>query len=293
MKISHRRRCWCLLSGFVLACSGIQSSRPGASSPPPVSPTSQPAVPTAPTAGASSFKYAPGTFRYRISRSAAIESIGPDSLAHREISTNITHELLTLDPVDQATNFTALIDTSATTTQGLIGSVQPIQLPIQISGSFTDSAMTISTETAGGKCNAVSSMLVTDLHNLLVAFPEQLSTGVSWKDSTDVTGCQAGVPTSAHTTRAYIVSGNASYEGHPVLVVLRTDTTRAKGEGGLQQHRISIDAIGTGTALYYIDVESGRIVRLTVDQLLNLDITVSARQSQFKQNSKQDFQIVP
>jgi hypothetical protein len=91
----------------------------------------------------------------------------------------------------------------------------------------------------------------------------------------------------------YIVSGNASYEGHPVLVVLRTDTTRAKGEGGLQQHRISIDATGTGTALYYIDVESGRIVRLTVDQLLNLDITVSARQSQFKQNSKQDFQIVP
>jgi hypothetical protein len=293
MKISDRRRCWCLLSGFALACSGIQSSRPGTPSPLPVSPTSQPAVPTAPTAGASSFKYAPGTLRYRISRSAAIESIGPDSLAHREISTNITHELLTLDPVDQATNFTALIDTSATTTQGLIGSVQPIQLPIQISGSFTDSALTISTETAGGKCNAVSSMLVTDLHNLLVAFPEQLSTGVSWKDSTDVTGCQAGVATSAHTTRVYIVSGNASYEGYPVLAVLRTDTTRAKGEGGLQQHRISIDATGTGTALYYIDVESGRIVRLTVDQLLNLDITVSARQSQFKQNSKQDFQIVP
>jgi hypothetical protein len=293
MKISDRRRCWCLLSGFALACSGIQSPRPSAPSPLPVSPTSQPAVPTTPTAGASSFKYAPGTLRYRISRSAAIESIGPDSLAHREISTNITHELLTLDPVDQAINFTALIDTSATTTQGLIGSVQPIQLPVQISGLFTDSTLTISTETAGGKCNTVSSMLVTDLHNLLVAFPERLSTGVSWKDSTDVTGCQAGVPTSAHTTRVYIVSGNASYEGHPVLAILRTDTTRAKGEGGLQQHRVSIDATGTGTALYYIDVESGRIVHLTVDQLLNLDITASARRSQFKQNSKQDFQIVP
>jgi hypothetical protein len=136
-------------------------------------------------------------------------------------------------------------------------------------------------------------MLVTDLHNLLIALPEQLSTGVSWKDSAEVTGCQAGVPTSAHTTRSYVVSGNASYNGQPVLVILRTDTTRAKGEGGLQQHRVSIDATGTGTALYYIDTASGRIVRLTVNQFLDLGVTASARRSQFKQTSKQDFEIVP
>jgi len=219
--------------------------------------------------------------------------MGPDSLAHREISTNITHERLTLEPGDQATNFTALIDTSATTTQGLIGSVQSVHLPVQISGTFTDSALTISAETTGGKCNAVNSMLVTDLHNLLIAFPKQLSTGVTWKDSVDVTGCQAGVPTAAHTTRSYIISGNASFEGQPVLVVLRTDTTRAKGEGGLEQHRVSIEAAGTGTALYYIDTASGRIVRLTIDQLFDLGVTTSARRSQFKQNSKQDFQLVP
>jgi hypothetical protein len=250
-------------------------------------------LPATPTTGLASFKYASGTVRYRISRSAAIESLGPDSRTHREISTNITHELLTLELVDQVTNFTALIDTSATTTQGLIGSVQSVQLPVQISGSFSDSALTISTETTGGKCNAVSSMLVTDLRNLLIVFPKQLSTGVTWKDSTDVTGCQAGVPTSIHTTRSYIVSGNAAYEGHPVLVILRTDTTSAKGEGGLQQHRVSIDATGTGTALYYIDTTSGQIVRLTLDQLLDLGVTASARRSKFKQNSKQDFQIVP
>jgi len=293
MKFSDRWRCWCLLSGFAFACSGVQGPQPEAPSPLPASPVSQPAVPAMPTAGLSSFKYAPGTVRYKISRSAAIESLGPDSPTHREISTNITNELLTLEPADQATNFTALIDTSATTTQGLIGSVQSVQLPIQISGSFSDSALTISTETTGGKCNAVSSMLVTDLHNLLIVFPKQLSTGVTWKDSTDVTGCQAGVPTSTHTTRSYIISGNASYNGHPVLVILRTDTTRAKGEGGLQQHRVSIDATGTGTGLYYVDTTSGLIVRLTLDQLLNLAVTASTRRSQFKQSSKQDFQIVP
>src|SRR3981189_2786526 len=177
MKISDRWRCWCLLSGFTLACSGVQTSRPGTPSP---LPASQPVMPPAtPTTGLTSFKYAPGTVRYRISRSAAIESLGPDLPAHREISTNITHELLTLEPVDRVTNFTALIDTSATTTQGLIGSVQSVQLPVQISGSFSDTALTVSTDATGGKCNAVSSMLLTDLHNLLIVFPKQLSTGVA------------------------------------------------------------------------------------------------------------------
>ena len=295
MKIPDQtRRCyWYLLSGFAVACGGARSSPPAAPSPLPSSPVSQPAAPVTPAAGASSFKYASGTVRYRISRSAVIESTSADSQSHREISTNITNELLTLEPVDRAINFTALIDTSTTTTQGLIGAVQSAQLPVQISGSFTDSSLTINTEPAAGKCSTVSSLLATDLHNLLIAFPERLSTGGGWKDSTDVQGCQAGILTSAHTTRLYIVSGDASYEGRPVLVIQRTDTTRAKGDGGLQQHRVSIDAMGTGTALYYLDTATGRVVRLTIDQLLDLSVTASAKRSQFKQTSKQEFQIVP
>lgn len=219
--------------------------------------------------------------------------MGPDSLFHREISTNVTNELLTLEPADQATNFTALIDTSTTTTQGLIGVVQGVLLPVQVSGSFTDSSMTINTGFASSKCNTISSMLAADLHNLLIAFPERLSTGVSWKDSTDLQGCQAGIPTFARTTRSYLVSGDASYEGRSVLVVLRTDTAHARGEGGLQQHRVSIDATETGTAVYYLDSANGRVVRLTIDQVLDLGVSMSAKHTQFKQNSKQEFQIIP
>lgn len=293
MNILGRKRGWYFLSSFAFACSGARSSRPVAPSPMPTSPASQPTVPIAPTSGSWSFKYTPGTVTYRISRSAAIESSSPDSVRHREISTNTTHELLTLEPTDQVTNFTGVVDTFATTTQGLIGPTQPIQLPVQISGSLTDNTVTINNETGGEKCNAISSMLVTDLHNLLVAFPGQLSSGVSWKDSANVKGCQAGVPTSAHTTRSFVVSGEVSYEGRSVLLILRADTTRAQGEGGLQQHRVSIDAAGTGTALYYLDMAAGRIVHLTVDQVLNLGLTTPARQFQFKQDSKQDFRIVP
>jgi hypothetical protein len=293
MKTTGRRSFLYLLSGLSIACGGARSSTPSPPSPASASPVSQPVVPTVPTGGTSSFKYTSGTVRYRISRSAAIESADPDLPAHREISTNITNELLTLELMDQGMNFTAVIDTFATTTQGLIGSVQSVPLPVQISGSFTDSTLTINTESAGGKCSTASSMLVTDLHNLIIGFPAQLSRGMSWKDSADVTGCQAGVPTSTHTIRSYVVSGDSSYEGRPVLMILRTDTTQARGEGGLQQHRVSVDATGTATAIYYLDTLTGRIIRLTVDQILSIGITGSVRQSHFKQNSKQDFQAVP
>ena len=255
-------------------------------------PSSQPTVPVAPTSGALSFKYPPGTVTYRISRSAAIESSGPDPIRHREISTNATHEILTLDSTDRGTNFTVVVDTFATTTQGLIGPVQPIELPIHSSGSLTDSTVTINSQLESEQCNTVSSMLATDLHNLLVPFPGQLSSGVSWKDSTDVKGCQAGVPTSAHTARSFVVSGESSYEGRPVLVIVRADTTQARGEGGLRQHRVSIDATGTGTAVYYLDMTTGRIVHLTVDQILNLSLGTLTGHFQFKQDSKQDFRIV-
>jgi hypothetical protein len=293
VKISDRREYWCLLFSFALGCGGARSPQAGTPSPiPPSLPTSQPTTPVA-ASGARTFKYAPGTVTYRISRSAAIESGGPDSIRHREISTNATHVVLSLDSTDQGTNFTVVVDTFATTTQGLIGPVQPIQLPIHSSGSFTDSTVTINNQPDTEQCNTASSMLVTDLHNLLVPFPGQLSSGVAWKDSTDIKGCQAGVPTSAHTSRSFVVSGETSYEGRPVLTIVRVDTTRAQGEGGLRQHRVSIDATGTGTAVYYLDMTTGRIIHLTVDQILNLNLGTLTGRSQFKQDSKQDYRIVP
>jgi hypothetical protein len=285
---------WSLLGFLVLGCGGTASttSRPAGPPPTPIPQAAQ--LPGPVTAGptAWTFKYSPGVLSYRISRSAAIESAGPDSVQHRETSSNITHELLTLKSTEEATKFTAVLDTFATTTQGLIGTVRPVELPVQISGSLTDSGLTINNGVMSDNCNALGSLLITDLHNLLVTFPVQMATGTSWRDSADVSGCQAGVPTSTHTARSYVVSGEVLYEGRPVLVIQRTDTTRASGEGGLQQHHVLIDARGTGTALYYLETSTGQIVHLTVSQLLTLEVTASGRRFRFTQESKQDFSSV-
>ena len=275
---------------FSVACTTTRSSPPPASAPAPAPPTGQEVLPIVPSAGAWSFRYQPGIAGYQIARSATITRL--DTAGNAELSTNTSHEAVTLDSTDLGVNFVGVVDSFTTTTQGLIGPVQPTQLPVQVSGSFTPGGLIISGQTPAEKCNPVHSVLFADLYNLLVPFPQQLSPGFSWTDSVEVRGCPAGVPTLSHTNRTFTVAGEVTYDGRPAVMVQRVDTTHAQGEGGLQQHRVSIEARGTGTAVYYLDVASGRIVHLTTNQTLLLGVTASSRQYQLTQDSKQEFGIV-
>jgi hypothetical protein len=275
---------------FSVACSTPRSSAPPTSTPAPASPIGQISPPTVPAVKTWSFRYQPGIAGYQVARSAIITRL--DTAGNAELSNNASHELITLDSTDLGANFVGVVDTFTTTTQGLIGPVQPIQLPIRVSGSFTPSGLTIGSQAPDEKCNPVHSVLFADLYNLLVPFPQQLSPGVNWTDSVEVRGCPAGIPTLSLTTRTFTVAGEVAYDGRPAIMVQRVDTTHAQGEGGLQQHRVSIDARGTGTAVYYLDIASGRILHLTTSQTLTLGVGASNRHYQLKQDSKQEFGIV-
>jgi len=283
---------WLILLCFLYGCStGTRTS-------PPVSPTpTVPVVPeiTPPSVTTWTFNYSPGTRRYKISRSAAIESQSDSGGSKHETSTNVTNELLSLAPTpDSGISFTAVVDTFSTTTQGLIGSVPTIQLPVQVTGFLTGHALTISGDSStGNKCNPVSSALASDLHSLLTPFPIGLSPGMAWRDSVDSSGCQAAIPTTSRTISSYVVSGEANYEGQSVLIVQRSDSVQAHGEGAQQQHSMKLDASGTGNAVYYLDTKDGRILRIATGQELSLTITTSTGPRQFKQSSKQDFRLVP
>ena len=276
---------------FSVACSATRSAPPPSSIPAPAPAIGQVPLPVIPGAGAWSFRYQPGIAVYQVTRSATITRL--DTAGNAELSTNTSHESVTLDSTDLGVNFVGTVDGFTTTTQGLIGPVQSTRLPVQVSGSFTPGGLTINNQTPGEKCNPVYSALLADLYNLFVPFPQQLSPGITWTDSVDVRGCPAGVPTLSNTTRSFTVAGEVTYDGRPAVMVQRVDTTHAQGEGGLQQHRVSIDAHGSGTAVYYLDVANGRIMRLTINQTLLLGVTASSRQYQLKQDSKQEFGIVP
>ena len=281
----RRRVVWLLPVYLVIACSTRTSPRV---LPPPALP---PTVATSPSA-VWTFNHTPGTAHYRISRSAAIET-RPDSSSNREVTTNITYEVITLAPArDSGIDFTAAIDMFSTTTQGLIGPVQPIHVPVRLSGIFAGNNLTINIDSTD-KCDPVNSALRSDLHSLLTQFPPRLSRGLFWQDSIVVSGCQAAIPTTSRTIRTYIVLGEAIYENQPVLLVQRADTIRGHGEGAQQQHRLTLDAEGTGNTVYYLDTKDGRIVRLTADQELNLTIGTSSKPYHFRQSSRQDFRLTP
>jgi hypothetical protein len=285
----RRTDSWHFLFYLLAACTA--STVPQAGRPLPPSPSLPNPVPVTSAAGTWTFNYAPGAIAYQISRSAGIESQS-DSGSHREISTNATHEALTLAPTGDTIHFTAVVDTFATTTQGTIGPVQSISLPVQLSGSFVRDSLIISADSVAEKCNPVNSALSADLHNLLVRFPVQLSQGSSWRDSVELTACQGMIPTTAHIARSYIVSGETPYQGELVLVVQRTDSIHAHGEGAQQQHRVILDASGTGNAIYYVSPKDGRVMRVNTGQDLDLAITASGRTHHFKQSSKQEFNFV-
>ena len=287
LDVLRGRAGWTLLLYVTIGCASARTSPPGTPVELPAPPTVNPSP-----VGSWTFNYTPGALRYQVSRSAAIESQS-DSGASHEVSTNITRELVTLTPPgDSGIGFTAVIDTFSSTTQGRIGPVQPIQLPTQVTGIFSDSGLSITADDSN-KCNPVGSAIASDLHNLLTRFPAQLSKGLVWQDSVSTAGCQASIPTTSRTLRSYLVSGEAMYEGRPVLIVQRTDAIQAQGEGAQQQHPLKLGASGTGSATYYLDTKDGHVVRLTAEQELLLTITTSGRAYQFKQSSKQDFRLSP
>jgi hypothetical protein len=286
----RRTGSWHFLIYLSAACTASTVPQAGQPIPSPSLPNPVP-VPVPASAGPWTFNYALGAIAYQISRSVGIESQS-DSGSHQEISTNTTHESLLLEPAGDTVHFTAIVDTFSTTTQGTIVPRQFLLLPIQLSGLFVGDSLIIAADSVAEKCNPVRSALSADLHNLLVHFPVQLSQESTWRDSVEWTACQGMIPTTVNVARSYIVSGESTYQGEPVLTVQRTDSIRAHGDGAQQQHRVILDAVGTGNAIYYVSPKNGRVLRVNTGQDLDLAVTVSGRVQRFKQSSKQEFDIV-
>jgi len=275
----------------VLLLAGCASSPRSPEIPAPASPVPTSPVPTTSGRASWTFSFSPGPIAYRISRSASIENRS-DSASRHEVSTNITHELITLQPIADTLGFTAAIDTFSTTTEGITGATQLGQLPSQLTGSITSDSLIIPGDTLGGTCNPLVTALVTDVHNLLPRLPESLTTNQTWRDSTSLAGCQGSIPTKSRVIRVYRVMGGSVYENTPVLLLQRTDTIHAEGEGAQLQHRILLDANGSGTATYYLDTSNGQVLHLTVNQDLELTITASGKANRFRQVAKQEFALL-
>ena len=277
-----------VLPFLVLGCTGTAARQP--EPPAPEAGRVEPIL-SNPSASSWAFSYTPGMVSYRVTRSATVENVS-DSAPGREITANLTHETLGLERVGDTIQFTIVVDTFVTTTQNLVGPAQVSPLPIHLSGLLVHDTLQIVADSTAVPCSPSQSAIRTDAHNLLVPFPARLEQGRVWTDSLEISGCQAMIPTIARIHRIFRVSGEASYQGKPVVIVERRDSIQAHGEGAQGQHQLVLDASGTGSVLYYLSPSSGRIVNAAAEQNLDLVITASGRTSNFRQNLKQEFALI-
>ena len=103
--------------------------------------------------------------------------------------------------------------------------------------------------------------------------------------------CQASIPIRSHVNHSYTVAGERLYNNATVLMIQRVDSIRGEGDGAQQQHRIVLTAFGTGAATYYVDVATGHVVHLIVNQNVELTVTASGKASRFKQTATQEFTL--
>jgi hypothetical protein len=278
---------------WILGCTAASTSTSSPPSPRPEISVSAVNPTVTPVSGSWDFTYAAGILTYEISRNATITN-ATDSTGSHEVSSNRTRETFHVQPEDSVIRVVASVDSFVTTTtQGLTGPVQNAQVPVQLSASVADGNLTIDDTSSTAGCNPVQSVLKADLNNLLLALPTHVSSGMTWRDSVSVNGCQGGLPGAAAIIRNFRIAGQIDLDGNPVLLVERQDSLTAHGQGAQQQHQVSFDARGTGRARYLLDFRAGRIVRVTTDQSLAIAITSSGRVSDFTQLSQQEFRLLP
>jgi hypothetical protein len=272
------------LAWFILACGGTHN----AALPTPV-PVPESSTPERPPANPQhheslSFHYAPGAFTYSILRTATVQNTDSGTDIPKTF-TSAGRDSLIFESSDQGSIIKAIaIPASADQMQGTDS--------LEVSASFAENGPIVGNSLADS-CTLVKSALRTDLHNLIVAFPAELLPGLAWKDSVELRGCQTGVPTLSQVSRSFLVTGDTAYQGKQVVIVTRADSVKVRGEGGLQQHRVTLSATGSGKAVYYLNADTGRVVRLAVSQGMVFELTTVERRSHFRQTSIQEFTLAP
>jgi len=101
------------------------------------------------------------------------------------------------------------------------------------------------------------------------------------------------IPLKAVVIRRFSVVGAAEYDGKNTILIQRTDSISAHGEGRQQQHQLIVDVAGTGSATYHLSLEKSSVISLTTSQDLDFAVRASGRTSRFRETAKEEFSLLP
>jgi hypothetical protein len=243
---------------FITACVARQPTSAPVPEPASTPQTTPAASPSAPgihtTEGPWTFTYAPGTLTYNITVEARIARV-PDSTNARVFPPATQQITLTLLPT---------------------GETQLVTPPAPTS-SVCDSTAALATRAS----------------QLIPKLPTQLTAGATWSDTVIVEGCRGNIPAVTNIARRYTVVGDTTVGGTQLLHVVRTEAVVSRGEGNEGQHRVLMNATGTGTSSLFFDVTKGRFFGSSGTHTTDVGITTSGRVNHFLQHTTERVMLVP
>lgn len=165
-------------------------------------------------------------------------------------------------------------------------------LPLSFAGRVTAKGLTL--EPVGGQtkdqttdCANPELTALGIVERSLMVIPEELQHGVSWTDSSSMTGCTGSVPVTVISIRTYEVLGETDYAGTIVIALKRTDRKYFGGEGTQGQHRVIMKAEGSGSGVVYVSRITGTMVYYEGEQNAIVTVTSSGLNYRFIQTLKE------
>lgn len=128
-------------------------------------------------------------------------------------------------------------------------------------------------------CQNLALNRMTAVQRNLVRLPVSISQGQTWTDSATVATCSGSIPVELTTVRAYRVLGEAG----GVVTLERSDRMVATGQGAQGQHRITLEAQGTGISRLNVDRLTGELSDASGEFRSEVTVGSSGRLQRFRQ----------
>lgn len=297
--IEHKARFYAL--AFVFIAVGCSTSPPASAPVPEREPVSaaEVFVPAIKTVGGS-WRFTPSRqpHRYTSITTVDIEEISPATgsavTLGRESLVQEARYSISLSGNPSTLRFSGTVEAFSNTGGSRVTTVDrpAVVLPVSFSGRLEKGSLVIDELTGQSQksfvnCATPTAFVLSVLQRNIQAIPAELMSGSTWTDSSTTSICTGSTPSQITAIRTYRVLGEADYASQKVIVVERSDQTRATGDGSDNQHRVLFNSTGVGTTRIYVDPTSGVTIGTEGDQRTTVVITASGRSQQFLQSIKE------
>lgn len=167
-----------------------------------------------------------------------------------------------------------------------------VALPLAFTGRVASGGLTLDS-VAGRVITTVTDCENPGLNQMSVVqrsvsiAPLLLRPGTSWTDSSTVKACSGTIPVELTAIRTYTVAGEAQEAAGAAIVIERSERIKAEGEGSQGQHRIGLQATGSGSARLLLEPGSGLLRQAEGESKTVIVIRSSGRQQQFVQTVRE------